>query len=85
MNPNYEATYVFQNDFPALLEETPSPPPSDDPLFQMSDAKGTCRVMCFHPKSNKTLPVMTLDEIEKVIDEYVIIDNNCWLDIHVAA
>lgn len=72
MNPNYESTFVFKNDFPALLEDTPSPPPSDDPLFQMADAKGTCRVMCFHPKTNKTLPVMTLTEIEQVIDEYVI-------------
>lgn len=73
MTPNYETTYVFQNDFPALLEETPSPPLSDDPLFQMSDAKGTCRVMCFHPKTNKTLPVMTLTEIGNVIDEYVFV------------
>lgn len=72
MNPNYQSTYVFQNDFPALLEETPSPPQSDDPLFQMKDAKGTCRVMCFHPKTNKTLPVMTSTEIEHVIDEYVL-------------
>lgn len=69
VNPKYESTHVFQNDFPALLEDTPSPPPSDDPLFQIADAKGTCRVMCFHPKLNKTLPVMTTTEIERVIDE----------------
>lgn len=69
MNPKYESTYVFQNDFPALLEDTPSPPVSDDPLFQIADAKGTARVMCFHPKLNKTLPVMTPTEIERVIDE----------------
>lgn len=69
MNPVYASTYVFQNDFPALLEDTPSPPTSDDPLFQIADAKGTCRVMCFHPKMNKTLPVMSLREIENVINE----------------
>lgn len=68
-NPNYESTFVFTNDFPALLEDSPAPPPSDDPLFQMGVANGTCRVMCFHPKSNKTLPVMTAAEIETVIDE----------------
>lgn len=60
---------MFKNDFPALLENTPSPPASDDPLFQIKDAKGTCRVMCFHPKMNKTLPVMSLREIENVINE----------------
>lgn len=26
--------------------------------------------MCFHPKLNKTLPVFTPIEIERVIDEY---------------
>lgn len=72
MNPKYESTYAFPNDFPALLENTPSPPPSDDPLFQIADAKGTCRVMCFHPKLNKTLPVFTPIEIERVIDEYAL-------------
>lgn len=72
VNPNYESTYVFQNDFPALLEDTPSPPQSDDPLFQISDAKGTCRVMCFHPKLNRTLPIMSPEEIQIVIDEYAL-------------
>lgn len=72
VNPKYESTYVFPNDFPALLENTPSPPPSDDPLFQIGDAKGVCRVMCFHPKLNKTLPVMSSIEIERVIAEYAL-------------
>lgn len=34
VTPNYESTYVFTNDFPALLEEGPEPEYSDDPLFQ---------------------------------------------------
>lgn len=68
-NPIYTSTFVFTNDFPALLEDTPSPPVSSDPLFQIGDATGTCRVMCFHPKSNKTLPVMSPKDIRNVIDE----------------
>lgn len=67
-NPKYESTFCFTNDFPALLEDVPLPPKSNEPLFQMSGARGTCRVMCFHPKSNKTLPVMTPKEIRNVID-----------------
>lgn len=70
-NPIYQSTFVFTNDFPALLETVPSPPSSDDPLFQAREARGTCRVMCFHPKSNKTLPVMTPKEIRTVIDEWI--------------
>lgn len=69
--PKYESTYVFTNDFPALLEDIPLPPESDDPLFQTSGARGTCRVMCFHPKSNKTLPTMTPKEIRTVIDSWI--------------
>lgn len=60
---------MFPNDFPALLEDVPEPPKSDDPLFQAEAARGTCRVMCFHPKSNTTLPLMTTAEIEMVINE----------------
>lgn len=60
---------MFTNDFAALYENNPAPPENGDPLFQTGEAKGTCRVMCFHPKSNKTLPVMELNEIRNVIDE----------------
>lgn len=69
MTPKYTNTFVFTNDFPALLEDNPVPKPSNDPLFQCGEARGTCRVMCFHPKSNKTLPTMCPVEIRTVIDE----------------
>ena len=35
-NPDYHKPYVFKNDFSALLENTPAPEQSTDPLFQMS-------------------------------------------------
>ncbi|XP_017778106.1 PREDICTED: probable galactose-1-phosphate uridylyltransferase [Nicrophorus vespilloides] len=69
--PNYKSTCVFTNDFPALLEEGPTPPQSDDPLFQSAPALGTCKVMCFHPKSNIYLPTMTSDEIQEIIEEWI--------------
>ncbi|EDW51888.1 probable galactose-1-phosphate uridylyltransferase [Drosophila sechellia] len=69
--PEYESTYVFENDFPALVEVVPVPPNSDDPLFQIAPARGNCRVMCFHPKSNLTLPTMSAAEIVVVIDEWI--------------
>lgn len=71
VTPAYESTYVFVNDFPALLENVPEPPPSDDPLFQTAPARGTCKVICFHPKSNIYLPSMTLDEVQAVIKEWI--------------
>uniref|UniRef100_A0A1L8E0Q6 Galactose-1-phosphate uridylyltransferase n=1 Tax=Nyssomyia neivai TaxID=330878 RepID=A0A1L8E0Q6_9DIPT len=70
-NPNYESTFVFTNDFPALLEDVPSPPDSEDSLFQTAAARGTCRVICFHPKSNKTLPLLSHAEIGHVISTWM--------------
>lgn len=72
INPVYESTFVFTNDFPALLEDVPAPKSDpEDSLFQMQEARGTCRVMCFHPKSNITIPLMTASEIRIVIDRWV--------------
>lgn len=71
INPDYSSTFVFDNDFPALLQDVPDPEMEPSSLFQMRPAKGSCRVMCFHPKSNKTLPVMSAKEIEAVIDRWI--------------
>ena len=79
-NPKYESTFVFTNDFPALLEECPDPPESEDPLFVTEAAKGTCRVMCFSPKSNITLPLMAVGDIIKVIALKVVL--NYHFNIH---
>ena len=38
LNPDYRKPYVFKNDFSALLEDTPAPEKSSDPLFQSSQA-----------------------------------------------
>jgi len=70
-NPKYETTFVFNNDFPALLEDVPEPEDTGDPLFKSAAARGTCRVMCFSPKSNVTLPLMSQNEIKAVIDAWV--------------
>jgi len=43
---------------------------SDDDLLRCDAAHGKCQVMCFHPQSNVTLPLMSHDEIRLVIDEW---------------
>ena len=69
-NPVYEGTYVFDNDFPALLGETPPAPPGDD-LFRCEDVSGACRVVCFSPDHSKTLALLTPSEIERVITTWI--------------
>ncbi|KAM9540272.1 galactose-1-phosphate uridylyltransferase [Salvelinus alpinus] len=71
VNPDYNNTFVFENDFPALQPNAPDPGYNQHPLFQSKAARGVCKVMCFHPRSDVTLPLMTLPDIIKVIDKWV--------------
>jgi UDPglucose--hexose-1-phosphate uridylyltransferase len=66
-NPNYEGTFVFTNDFPALLPEE-SRGTTCAPLFRIEEVQGTCRVICFSPRHDLTLPDLSHQEIGSVID-----------------
>ena len=66
-NPNYTGTYVFTNDFAALMTDTPDAPESDDPLIRCQSARGTSRVICFSPDHSKTLPELSLEALEDVV------------------
>ena len=66
-NPQYSDTYAFTNDYAALLPETP-PVGEMDPLFQVQDVEGTCRVLCFSPRHDLTLPEMPVPVIRRVVD-----------------
>lgn len=69
-NPAYTGPYVFKNDFAALLtpDETPAAAIAPDALFQKEDAHGECRVICFSPRHDLSLPKMELPAIREVID-----------------
>uniref|UniRef100_A0A8B9L377 Galactose-1-phosphate uridylyltransferase n=1 Tax=Astyanax mexicanus TaxID=7994 RepID=A0A8B9L377_ASTMX len=70
VNPEYDSTFLFENDFPALQPDAPDPGSDHHPLFQSKAARGVCKVMCFHPWSDITLPLMQPEEIRKVIDKW---------------
>ncbi|XP_063744949.1 galactose-1-phosphate uridylyltransferase isoform X1 [Eleginops maclovinus] len=72
VNPDYDSTFLFENDFPALQPDAPDPGKCSDqhPLFQSKAARGVCKVMCFHPWSDVTLPLMKKQEVVKVIDKW---------------
>jgi UDPglucose--hexose-1-phosphate uridylyltransferase len=67
-NPVYESTYVFTNDFQALLPERVEPPEPAHSLLRAEPERGTCRVICFSPRHDLTLPEMPAAEIRKVVD-----------------
>ena len=56
VNPEYESTFVFKNDFSALLRDIPEVPRLNSDLFLIEGVTGECRVICFSPKHDVTLP-----------------------------
>jgi len=68
INPDYASTLVFENDFAALLADTPANGSGVDQLMQAQSVKGTCRVICYSPRHDLTLSEMTPEAIKGVID-----------------
>ncbi|MBT3321302.1 MAG: UDP-glucose--hexose-1-phosphate uridylyltransferase [Anaerolineae bacterium] len=67
-NPQYEHTFVFRNDFAALLPDTPQIAETEDTLLQTQSLQGTSRVICFSPCHDLTLPEMPTENIRRVVD-----------------
>ncbi len=66
-NPDYTGTYVFTNDFAALMSDTPDAPESNDPLMRCQSARGTSRVICFSPDHSKTLPELSVAALTEIV------------------
>jgi len=67
MNPDYASTLVFTNDFAALRPDTVALG-FEDGLLRAETEPGTCRVVCFSPRHDRTLSAMLVDEIRSVVD-----------------
>jgi UDPglucose--hexose-1-phosphate uridylyltransferase len=75
-NPIYKGTFVFDNDFAALLPDTPGMPgtpdmPAGDGLFVAQPEKGLCRVICFSPRHDLTLALMNTADIVEVVNVWI--------------
>jgi UDPglucose--hexose-1-phosphate uridylyltransferase len=69
-NPPYTTTFVFDNDYPALLPETPPARFDDSGLLAARTERGVCRVVCFSPDHSLTLARMTAEQIRPVVDTW---------------
>ncbi|MEJ1991518.1 MAG: UDP-glucose--hexose-1-phosphate uridylyltransferase [Maritimibacter sp.] len=70
VNPDYKGTFVFDNDFPAMLPDTPSGGRADDPLFQAENVRGTARVVCFSERHDLSLAELPVQAIRGVVDTW---------------
>ncbi len=65
-NPNYTSTYVFENDFAAIQSDV-EPFETDDEFFRSKSERGICKVICFSPRHDLTIPQMSVDELMSVV------------------
>ena len=81
-NPNYSSTYVFDNDFPALLPDVETrfstnevirgPGGIDSPeIFVAEKESGICRVVCFSPQHSSSLPDLPIKQVEAVVRTWI--------------
>jgi len=70
-NPPYTDTYVFDNDFAALLPGGEAAD-SGEGLLRSESVAGTCRVICFSPRHDLTLPEMPLSAIRSVVETWAL-------------
>lgn len=66
-NPPYTGTFVFDNDYAALLPSTASAECDDSSLLVVRSERGICRVMCFSPRHDLTMSNMEPDDVSRVV------------------
>ncbi|WP_312134716.1 UDP-glucose--hexose-1-phosphate uridylyltransferase [Sphingobacterium sp.] len=83
LNPDYKDSFVFVNDFSALLPNTQSTFIDEDGLLIAETERGICKVIAFSPRHDLTLPEMEVQDIKKVVNlwqqEFVELRRNDWI------
>jgi len=65
-NPDYKGVFAFTNDFSSFSFDAPKVY-KNDPLEKAEPAHGICRVICFSPKHNITMPELDENDFLDVI------------------
>lgn len=77
-NPDYDSVFAFDNDYAALLPQTPVEAIDEAGLLVARSEQGKCRVICFSPRHDLTLSRMDVGAIAKVValwrDEFTRLD-----------
>ena len=67
VNPQYEHTFVFDNDHPSVSPEAPVELAAPTGIYRNRPARGLARVVCYSPQHNLTLGELEPAEIEKLL------------------
>ncbi|HXJ05345.1 MAG TPA: UDP-glucose--hexose-1-phosphate uridylyltransferase [Candidatus Acidoferrum sp.] len=67
-NPSYAETFVFDNDYPAMLPNVSPSEVEQEGLIVGQVERGICRVVCFSPRHDLTIPRMEQEEVRRVVE-----------------
>ncbi len=70
-NSVYSNTFVFENDFPALMPDAAAGKVDQRGLIVAQAERGICRVVCFSPRHDLDLPGMEVSQIGQIIDVWI--------------
>jgi UDPglucose--hexose-1-phosphate uridylyltransferase len=70
-NPGYTDTFVFDNDFAALLPASSRESLEGSPLLRARGETGICRVVCFSPRHDLTLARLGQPALERVVNTWI--------------
>jgi UDPglucose--hexose-1-phosphate uridylyltransferase len=77
-NPPYTSTFVFDNDFPAMIRSTQGRSLNESDLLVAAPERGVCRVMCFTPRHDLSIPLMELSALKAVVDTWRTESMSLW-------
>lgn len=69
-NPAYAATFAFDNDYPALLAGAVPGGRDEGGLFVARPVRGRCRVLCFSPRHDLPLALLTPAQVTGVVERW---------------
>ncbi len=68
VNPDYDKTFVFDNDHPCVSSDAPSELEAPPSVYKNRVAHGVARVVCYSPKHNLTLAELELEDVEGLLN-----------------
>lgn len=69
--PDDYEVYEYDNDFPALSQNPPEPDDVANDFFRVKPAYGKCEVILYSPGHTVTLPELSVEHIEKLVDLWI--------------
>ena len=67
INPKYDKTFFFKNDFASLNNNVSETLKSNNELFSETSERGVCEVICYTPQHDTNFSKLTISEIEEII------------------